>query len=1596
MPKLTRVFEHAPNASPIVVFVHGLGGDAQGTWMHNARDQKALWPVWVAQDARCSAWIAGYGAAISGWTDGAMHLADQGIALMSALHAETSFRGRRLVLVGHSLGGLVIKSGMTQAEALGDPILEGVLASVVGVVFIGTPHQGSSLATIADLLRGVLRVNPQVTNMASDDAWLKVLNGQFRHLQAKRKFQVRVFFETKGVLLGRKILGLAFGPRRIVVDRNSSDPGIPGFVAIGLEGDHIQIAKPGSRDELVHKSLVEFLTSVAASEIVSLPDQAAALDLEGVRLQLRRASAPLLTWPTTLPDGSWLRRPELEQITAEIGSSTSSVHLLLGEPGSGKSSLLARLAQEKQTSGWAVLAIKADRLPPETVDRVTMTRHLNLSEDTAGLLRQLAARESVLVVIDQLDALADLVVQHSGRLRVLLDLVQELADVSGLHIVLSCRTFEQRHDPALRDVIATALSLELPPWSDVLPIIEARGLQAANWNEDIREVLRSPHALDTFLTLLEGASEPEALRSFHGLLEQQWSRHVSSDSTGRRRATILHLARLMADREVLGLPTAIVDDHLAEIRSLAAAGLLRIDQALERVEFRHQTLYEFVRARSFLEESGRLTDAVRLHQSSLRIRPQLWHALGYFRSASPEDYGTEIARLWSPDIRPHLKMLLIEFLGRQTSPIVAEQRLALEALDDPWFRPRFLGAAVGSPGWFSTLAPAHLPALMSTAVDQSQLLVPLLDSALKFDATTVFDLVTRYWLFDSAKDILSWRVLGMGSVAPQTGPWVDSLVLIASRTQLAEWAVGHAAGVVSTVLPNEAPRILAAWLNRELESIRSEQHTMSPSEALDDDATREKIVSLLEARQFHDMPAIAEAGPRAFVLNVWPVLLTALSNCAANEHDIVVQYREGRGLMLESLDDDAGGAERPLLNAIDLAICAWAKTDAPGYLRFVNDQEASDLLIVHRFLSRGLEHVAESSPSEVVRYLVADPRRLALGPYSDAHKESIELIKALGSVVNPIEFDHIEKMVVEWKHYKPHTEDDAAVRQRRLQSARQHRLRLLRALPIERRSSGVRRLIDEEERAFPGLSGKDIWFSGVHSIGSPLSAEQMAKSTDLNILHLFSQLTDESAWDHPRDHMKGGAIQAGRELANLAKLDLEKTLRILRALSPGRNEIPVASALRELVSAGLAAGDFFSLLEELEDKGFNSAGFRRDAAFAVANTLSMDCPLPDSLLCRMESWLAPSLQKLESGREAKADEERSSVLWGNGHFSRVPEGNYPTLAALTTAYHVSRPQQLARWLATLEEHCTRDESVDVWRALLGRELLNLGLAERPRSESFVDKLLASEPALLGTKEWIHFLAHTNHWATADAVRRWVLVTADSRRNDQGAGELIGLRLALFPAERWPKEKALEYIGNEALGASTQILGLAHASANLWHEPMTRPVVHPILLQLLRSQDKKILTALSAVFFKDGFIADDETRELLDALVDFPAALSLGSAQHLPEALFALTTAEPLRVCNVANKLLDVAGEQMGNIATSWYLSTEWLLAIALRLQDIGPTERVKGSALFERMLEFNMPQAREMTLDLDKRTPATSSPRPQMRRRSHSGRRRIARASARL
>lgn len=1587
MTALTCVHSVSSTDALHVVFVHGLEGNERSTWMHKPRDPTTLWPHWVGQDMGCNVWVAGYNAAVSRWTNSAMHLSELGEALFSALQVERDLQSHSIVLIGHSLGGLVIKSGMTQAQTLGDPLRLKLLERIAAVVFVGTPHQGSNLATLADKLRFPLRTNAQVVSMVSHDPWLKILNSQFRALHEQRKFGVRVFYESKGVFIGLRLLGISIGFRQTIVDRNSSDPGITGVNPTAIEGDHIEIAKPRSRQAYIHKALLDFLEDVrsrqnGASQNDETQGNATFKATSDVLKALKSASSPLLSWPSTLPDGTWIDRPELDSLIERLESEASSCHFLLGEPGCGKSALLVRLAQNRQAAGWCVLAIKADRLPPDVLDRQALTRNLNLEADVATVLRALAVSMPVLVLIDQLDALADLVVQQSARLRVLLDLVQDLSGATGIHTVISCRAFEQKHDPALRNLDATDMRLELPEWPAVQPVLLARGLRVDLWSREIQQVLLSPHALDIFLSLLASKSEPEVLRSFQGLLEKQWEAHVLTDKSGRRRETLHYIAKLMASREVLGLPIVQVESHYTEIQQLAAVGLLRLDLGPGRVEFRHQTLYEFVRARSFLEESGSLTETVRAQQGSLRIRPQLWHALGYFRSASPEEYGVEIGRLWSADLRPHLKMLLVEFLGLQTKPTAAECQLVEHAIHDQWFMPRFIGSAVGSAGWFARLLPAHLPKLMSLPLEQARFVLPMLREALHFCFEDVVSLVRRHWLNDPHKDLLSWQVLGVGDVAPQLGPWLESLLLIVRRTAISEWAIGHVAGVLSAESPEQAPKLIAAWFKRQIDSGKDSTGNTSIGDGISGENVRNSVQAAFEARQFHDMEAIAEAAPKSFVLEMWPLLVEALQQFALEASCVVIGYRKNSGLMFLELDDEDANYERPILRSIQLGVQSWANADPDDFLDFVEVNASSEVLLIHRLLALGLLRVAPGAPQRVYNYLCGDPRRLVLGPYTDVHKESASLIATICPLLDGPSYAGMEAMLLDWRYYKEAPQDDASTRHQRRQWDRQHRLRLLRALPQERRSAGVRRLVDEEERAFPDLADKDFHSLGFQWIGSPLSAEQMVRATDEDVLNLFNELTDDTEWDHPRHRMKGGAIQAGRELAAMTKLDLAKALRIVRSLDPLRNEIPVSCALGEIVAAGLSASQLYALVAELEDRGFAGPIFRRDAAYAIAKAACKESPVPNELIDRIECWLTPWVPGRSAEIKADPKETPCSFLWGTGSIAALPNGNYPVLMALTSACLSAEPARFDRWVSILERHASRAESAEVWGALFQRELVYLRMGDRARSEALIDRVIAAAPSSLDGPGWVRFVAHAFHWASGPAVRRWIMGTIENAASGgQGAGELACLRHALFPAELWSRD-LVEVLCRDA--GSDAALGVAHTVANLWHEPMTRPAVHPVLLKLLQSSDERVLWALSAVFLNDGFTADVATGEFLDTLVAYPDILNGGRTERLPEMLVKLVGCDPGRVCKVAHALLDVAGDQMRSISTAWYLSAEWLLDIALRLQDMGPDQRAAGSLLFERMLEFNIPQAREMTLDLDKRMPVGSSPRAPVRRRSRA------------
>src|SRR5690606_16544601 len=176
---------------------------------------------------------------------------------------------------------------------------------------------------------------------------------------------------------------------------------------------------------------------------------------------------------------------------------------------------------------------------------------------------------------------------------------------------------------------------------------------------------------------------------------------------------------------------------------------------------------------------------------------------------------------------------------------------------------------------------------------------------------------------DPARDELSWRVLGLANVDPKAPGWVEVLETISLRTTLADWAVDAASSALSATLPDQAPRLVRAWIHQRLQQSRARNDQARDEVAAHGDGAEDGIDSLLEGRQFHSMPAIAEAAPKAFIEAIWPLFIEILEINARPDHDILVSFRQSRGLVLGEMDDEER-SEKPLVEGMWRGVQGWA------------------------------------------------------------------------------------------------------------------------------------------------------------------------------------------------------------------------------------------------------------------------------------------------------------------------------------------------------------------------------------------------------------------------------------------------------------------------------------------------------------------------------------------------------------------------------------------------------------------------------------------------------------------------------------------------
>ncbi|MES0114294.1 MULTISPECIES: AAA-like domain-containing protein [unclassified Mesorhizobium] len=242
MSVLQRIATAEGPSRGAVIFVHGLGGDAHDTWQRNGQPN-TFWPAWLGQDfPDLDVWTFAYDASPTTWFGYAMELPDRAGNMLAALDAER-LEGTPLVFVCHSLGGLLIKQLLRASFDRPGQRVGQFLHRTQGVAFLATPNSGSDVASWADKFRTLLGASAAIQDLKADTAALRDLSSWYRDHAPQEDIATLVFFETRPTR-GVKI-----------VDPSSADPGIPYVQPIAYDGDHLTIAKPASREDLVYKQV---------------------------------------------------------------------------------------------------------------------------------------------------------------------------------------------------------------------------------------------------------------------------------------------------------------------------------------------------------------------------------------------------------------------------------------------------------------------------------------------------------------------------------------------------------------------------------------------------------------------------------------------------------------------------------------------------------------------------------------------------------------------------------------------------------------------------------------------------------------------------------------------------------------------------------------------------------------------------------------------------------------------------------------------------------------------------------------------------------------------------------------------------------------------------------------------------------------------------------------------------------------------------------------------------------------------------------------------------------------------------------------------
>ena len=803
--------------------------------------------------------------------------------------------------------------------------------------------------------------------------------------------------------------------------------------------------------------------------------------------------------------------PRDETIELMHQLSSARLHFIVGDAGSGKSTVVNQVVKELQCKNAEILAFRLDRCTDFNSTK-KLGEQLDLAKSPVASLYQAANGRDAFLVIDQLDAIS----RVSGRLPNSYDAVADLIEgaklFKNIRVIVVCRLFDIEHDERICEISEKKDTLRIIvkalPDDVVASVVKEMGGDITKLTEKQQELLKLPLHLVLFKAIIDQPHEYDFVTSvslFDAFWDQKRDHCIEAYPRLRFNDTLGLVAKVMSDKQVLTISDRKLDhkDYIMDARILASENLLAI--ADHHVSFFHEEFFDYVFVRQWLSKEQTLVDFLCSQEQGLFRRAQVKQILEAFLAEEDfERFREEIEELLlEKKIRTHIKAIAIIIFGSISSPKDEDLDLALRIKDNNPKLRQHLWLQLAGFNWFSLLYDRGLIQEWFDSDDPERQWLAhtsLCNAMVNHDEIAIKFLTKRYNLSKDSEQVL--QLIPLEEVYESRS--LFELLLIVARS--GGFSLDNERWTSLGDLAQQEPSWMLELLDACLESaLKSKNDIGIIAFGSHNDGFNANIEQLVKSE------------PKLFLEKIIPYLLDAMSKTEKESIFYENQLSDAHFNLSFPSDEGIDNVGMALYNGGAHALTNLVLTSRPETIESLLHQLADDK---HASVQVLLFHAFKANPKRFADWaaelILENDDRLQYGYISGDNLISREVVQAIAPHVSSKLYELLEDkfrdlhVVYERESYKEWYRAERGKWSYKCKPLPgRTAFKFLSALDRERLSPlGIRRLAEYERKFSSELLSPPTCITG-GVVGPPISLKAAAKMSDQQWLQAMQKYHDE-------------------------------------------------------------------------------------------------------------------------------------------------------------------------------------------------------------------------------------------------------------------------------------------------------------------------------------------------------------------------------------------------------------------------------------------------------------------------------------------------------